>query len=80
MGQRDKRHPQETIGEGVYLYPTFKDAEENAGIVYIKQKKYKLILMTRVLIEKIREPEDAEQWILNTDDIRIYRILAKKVE
>lgn len=36
--------------------------------------------MTRVLIEKISEPEDAEQWILNTDDIRIYRILAKKVE
>ena len=80
MGQKDKRHPQETIGEGVYLYPTFKDAEENAGIVYIKQKKYKIILMTRVLIEKISEPEDAKQWILNTDDIRIYRVLAKKVE
>jgi hypothetical protein len=79
MGQKDKRHPQNTIGKGVYLYPTFKNAEENSGIVYIKQKKYKIILMVRVLIEKISEPEDAEQWILNKDDIRIYRILAKKL-
>ena len=80
MGQRDKRHPQETIGKGVYLYPTFKDAEENAGIIYIKQKKYKIILMVRVLIEKISEPEDAEQWVLPKEYIRSYRILAKKIE
>ena len=36
--------------------------------------------MARVPIEKISEPEDAEQWILNKDDIRIYRILAIKIE
>ena len=53
MGQKDKRHPQKTIGSGVYLFPTFKNAKENSGIVYIKQKKYKIILMARVLIEKI---------------------------
>ena len=80
MGQKDKRHPQKTIGEGVYLYPTFKDAEENAGIINIKQKQYKIILMTRVLIGKISEPEDAEQWILKNEDIRVYRILAKKID
>ena len=80
MGQKDKRHPKETIGEGVYLYPKFKDAEENAGIIYIKQKKYKIILMVRVLIEKISEPEDAEQWILPKDAIRSYRLLAKEIE
>jgi hypothetical protein len=80
MGKKDKRHPQGTIGEGVYLNPKFKDAEENAGTIYIKQKKYKIILMVRVLIEKISEPEDAEQWILPKDYIRSYRILAKKIE
>ena len=79
-GQKDKRHPQKTIEEGVYLYPTFKNAKENSGIVYIKKNKYKIILMARVLIEKISEPEYAEQWILNKDDIRIYRILAFKIE
>lgn len=79
-GQKDKRHPQKTIGEGVYLYPSFKNAEENAGIIYIKQKKYKIILMTRVFIEKISEPQDAEQWILKKDYIRPYRILAKRID
>ena len=40
----------------------------------------KIILMARVLIEKISEPEDAEQWILKNEDIRVYRILAKLIE
>ena len=79
-GQKDKRHPQKTIGEGVYLYPSFKNAEENAGIIIINHKKYKIILMARVLIEKISEPEDAEQWILEEDDIRPYRILVKRID
>ena len=35
--------------------------------------------MARVLIEKIREPEDVEYWILNNDDIRVYRILVKEI-
>ena len=40
----------------------------------------RIILMTRVLIGKISEPEDAEQWILKNEDIRVYRILAKKID
>ena len=36
--------------------------------------------MVRVLIEKISEPEDAEQWVLPKEYIRGYRILAKKIE
>ena len=80
IGLKDKRHPKNKIKEGVYLYPTFKNAEENSGIIYINNKKYKIILMARVLIEKISEPEDAEQWILKNEDIRVYRILAKMIE
>ena len=80
IGQKDKRHPKNKIKQGVYLYPTFKNAEENTGIIYINNKKYKIILMARVLIEKISEPEDAEQWILKNEDIRVYRILAKMIE
>jgi len=36
--------------------------------------------MARVLIERISEPEGAEQWILKNEDIRVYRILAKMIE
>lgn len=79
MGQKDKRHPQKTIGKGVYLYPKYKNAEENSGIIYINQYQYKIILMARVRIEKISEPEDAEQWILQNDDIRIYRLLFQRI-
>ena len=79
MGQKDKRHPQNTIGRGIYLNPIFKDAEDNSGIVIINKKQYKIILMTRVLIDKISEPEDAKQWILQKEHIRINRILFKRV-
>ena len=54
-------------------------AEYFAGIININNKKYKILLMARVLIEKIREPEDVEYWILNNDDIRVYRILVKEI-
>ena len=36
--------------------------------------------MARVLIEKIREPDDIDYWILNKEDIRIYRILVKEIK
>ena len=38
-------------------------------------KRYKVALMTKVFVDNIREPEDIKFWILNNEDIRIYRIL-----
>ena len=76
---KDKRNPGNNIGEGIYLTPKIKMAEYFAGIININNKKYKILLMARVLIEKIREPEDVEYWILNNDDIRVYRILVKEI-
>ena len=35
--------------------------------------------MARVKIENIREPEKSNFWVLNQEDIRIYRILLKEV-
>ena len=49
-------------------------------MIGMERLQYKIILMTRVLIGKISEPEDAEQWILKNEDIRVYRILAKKID
>ena len=34
--------------------------------------------MAKVLIDKIKEPEDINYWILNKDFIRFYRILVKE--
>ena len=34
--------------------------------------------MARVLIDKIREPEDINYWILNKENVRVYRILLKE--
>ena len=76
---KDKRNPGKKIGEGIYLTPKIKMAENFAGIININNKKYKVLLMARVLIEKIREPEELEYWILNKDEIRFYRILVKEI-
>ena len=75
----DKRNPGKTIGKGFYLTPKINIAEYFAGIININNKNYKVVLMAKVLIDKIREPEDIEYWILNKDDIRFYRILIKEI-
>ena len=35
--------------------------------------------MAKVKIDKIREPEGSNFWVLNNEDIRIYRVLLKKI-
>ena len=39
-------------------------AERFTGKILINNKRYKVVLMAKVLIEKIREPEDINFWIL----------------
>ena len=77
---KDKRHPGKEIGEGIYLSPSINLAEKYSGIISIKKKRYKVILMAKVLIEKIREPNEIQFWILDKKDIRIYRILVKEIK
>ena len=74
----DKRHPNETVGFGIYLTPDIKLAEKFAGKLFICGKKYKIVLMAKVLIEKIREPNDINFWILDKEFVRFYRILVKE--
>ena len=76
---KDKRNSGNKIGEGIILTPKINKAEFFAGIININNKQYKIVMMARVLISKIRELEDVEYWILNKDDIRFYRILIKKI-
>ena len=74
----DKRHPGKKIGTGVYLTQNISIAEEYSGIIQFNNKQYKIVLMAKVLIEKIREPEDYNYWILSNNNIRVYRILLKE--
>ena len=74
----DIRHPGKKIGTGVYLTPSINIAEEYSGIIPFNNKKYKIVLMTKVKIDKIKEPEDFNYWIVNKEYIRVYRILLKE--
>ena len=75
----DKRHGNSKIGEGVYFCLDIKEAEEFAGIIDFNKKKYKIVLMARVLIEKIREPKEMKYFVLDSEYIRVYRILLKEI-
>jgi hypothetical protein len=75
---KDIRHNKK-IGVGIYMSPFVDVAERFSGIIYFNNKRYKVVLMARVLIENIKEPEDNSYWILNNKDIRFYRILLKEI-
>ena len=76
----DIRHKGKKIGTGFYLCPNINIAEKNSGIFNFNKKKYKIVLMSKVLIKSIKEPEDHSVWVINNNnDIRIYRILVKEI-
>jgi hypothetical protein len=75
---KDIRHNKK-IGVGIYMSPFVDVSEQFSGIIYFNNKRYKIVLMARVLIENIKEPEDNSYWILNNKDIRFYRILLKEI-
>jgi len=75
----DIRHPGKQIGTGVYLTPNINIVENYSGIICINKERYKVALMAKVRIDKIRESKDINFWILNSKYIRVYRILLKKM-
>ena len=75
----DIRHPGKQIGTGVYLTPNINIVENYSGIITFNKERYKVALMAKVEIDKIRESKDINFWVLNSEYIRIYRILLKKI-
>ena len=75
----DIRHHGKKIGTGVYLTPNINLVENYCGIITFNKEKYRVALMVKVKIDKIREPKDINFWILNSKYIRPYRILLKKI-
>ena len=75
----DIRHGGE-VKDGIYLTPYINIAEKYTDCISFNNQKYKVLLMAKVKIDKIREPEGSNFWVLNNEDIRIYRILFKSIE
>ena len=76
----DIRNIGKKVGVGHYLTPYIDIAEKQCGIISFNNKRYKIVLMAKVLKSKIKEPDDRSFWIiLDKNDIRIYRILFKEV-
>ena len=62
------------------MTPYIKIAEKYTQNITFNNKKYKVLLMAKVKIDKIREPKGTNFWVLDDEDIRIYRILFKSIE
>ena len=78
-GQIYNRRRWKSINKGVYITPYIKVAEKYTQSISFNNKKYKVLLMAKVKIGQIVEPEGSDFWILNNDDIRIYRVLFKEI-
>ena len=78
----DIYHPGNKVGEGVYCSPNADIMEEySREYIEIGGKKYKMGLMVRVKPDKIRcSSEGLNYWVLNSDEIRPYRILLKEIK
>ena len=78
----DRYHPNQKVGEGVYMTPYPNIMEQYCNTYNIQGKKYKIGLMCRVMPDKIRCPTSTEDyWVINGTDneVRPYRILIKEV-
>ena len=80
MNEYNTRAKLKRIGTGYYLSYDINIAEKYTGIIYFGNKKFKILLMAKVLIESIKEPADKMFWIISKKEhIRIYRILLKEI-
>ena len=78
----DIYHPGEKVGAGVYVTPKPEVMENYCGIYNNGEKNYKIGLMNRVRPDRIRCPEEKDDyWVINGTDneVRPYRILIKEI-
>ena len=80
FNKRNNGKKTQRIGKGYYICSDINIAEKNTEYIIFNNKKYKILLMAKVLINSIKEPDDGSFWIIkNKEDIRIYRILLKEL-
>ena len=86
----DKRH-WAIIGTGIYLIPNIAIADKCTGTFEINEKKYKILIMVKIIKEKIKEPKIKENkikeqkhneygyWVVEKEYVKICRILFKEI-
>ena len=81
INDRNSRSNNDAIcGEGICTFQNPDFAENGAGYIDIPGYRIKVILMCRINPSNIRQPSTfPECWIINSDEIRPYRILIKKI-
>ena len=71
---------EEKCGDGICVFQNPDFAENSASFIDVPGYQIKFILMCRVNPNNIRQPESFKDcWILDPNEIRIYRILVKKI-
>ena len=71
------------LKNGVYVTPNIKDAEKYANTIIYNNIKYKVLFMTKVNVNNIKKREilkdEVKFWLSDADNVRIYRVLFKKM-
>ena len=77
---RDKN--KNKVGKGIYLIPNISFAEKYTALIDVFGKKYKILLMVKVCQRKIKQREKYKNiyWIVESEYIRICRILLKEID
>ena len=73
-----KKNYGKSFGEDIYLTPYIDFAEKYTGILLLNKRRYKIVLMAKVLMKNLKGIKD-KFWIYNQKNVRIYRILLKEI-
>ena len=77
----DKRN-WSAVGKGIYLFPNIEIAEKYTGTFDINNKKYKIVILVKVVKDKIKEPKHNKlgYWVVEKEYAKLCRILFKEID
>lgn len=75
-----EKEKKEKCGDGICLFQNPDFAENSASFIDVPGYQIKIIFMCRINPKNIRQPLSFKDcWIINPNEIRVYRILIKKI-
>ena len=77
----DKRN-WSAVGKGIYLFPNIEIAEKYTGTFDVNNKKYKIVILVKVVKDKIKEPKHNKLgcWVVEKEYAKLCRILFKEID
>ena len=77
----DKRN-WSSVGKGIYLFPNIEIAEKYTGTFDVNNKKYKIVILVKVVKDKIKEPKHNKlgYWVVEKEYVKLCRILFKEID